>query len=139
MKSRVGGSPAGYLIPGAEFDPAPAINTEEVSSGFGEGKKKSPQYTETPSLEGLQELFGLNRVVPEPSHIGPPPKPSSLEGALGGGSPGEAYLPMLQNAFSTKTGAESPSVEVQRMMDLLTGNRQASYGIRARSGRGGSR
>lgn len=140
MANKVDGSRAGYLIPGVELDPAAAVNREGIGSGFSDAlQNKTYLYAETPAMGGLQELFSLHRIVPEPSHIGPPPKPLSLEGAPGGGSAAETYLPLLRNAFAPHTGSGPPSVEVQRMMDLLTGHKQASHAIRARSGQGSGR
>ncbi len=140
MANRIDGSPSGYLIPGLEFPATGALAPEATSPAAAATKKDKPApYDETPSLGGLHDLFGLNKIVPEPSHIGPPPKPASLEGAPDAGSAAEAYLPKLRGAFSARTGSRAPSPEVLRMMDLLDGQREASNGIRARSGQGGTR
>ncbi len=139
MANRVGGTPSGYLIPGLEFPTAAAVAPEGPSPAGGAKKDKPAAYDETPSLGGLHELFGLNRIVPEPSHIGPPPRPPSLEGAPDAGSAAEAFLPKMRAAFAGRTGGAAASPEVRRMMDLLAGQREASNGIRARSGQGGTR
>jgi len=118
---------AQYEIPGFEVAPK-AFEPEEAE----EDVRDAPYSLDTlitsiPSPSGWQQLLGLTQVSPTPISIDPPMRPAA------GGKTSATAPHRVHRDAGVDTPSSTSSINVRRMLALLTQTRQNVARIRARA------
>jgi len=140
MTNKIDDLNARFLIPGAEVGALGSVDPESVEEDIFDAPYSTlPKFGEGSLPRDWQDLFGLNQVSPEPTHMDPPPRPPSLRGESSTGNVSEPSIRLMQGSFSRSGNGVPPSGNVRRMITMMTSYAHAIRGIRARSLEGGGR
>jgi hypothetical protein len=133
MATRVDDLNGRYLVPGIATEPTAAVDVEGLEHDSVPEPYSQPQELGSlPTESGWQDMLGLNRIAPDPTQIGRPPRPlaNASQSSEGSGS-GDATTSKRQVAMS------SPAV--QRMLGMLDGHERLTRSMRARAAMAGGR
>ncbi len=140
MANRIDELNTSYLIPGTESGPARVDDVSEME-GIEDDLVPSPyngllmQSLENSFSGNWQDLFGMGRVIQEPSHMDPPLKPMFLDDGVATGRETFFGSPKM-NGSSVSTGNASEA-KVQHMLELMSDSTRTVRGFRARGTGGG--
>jgi len=133
MANRIDELNTSYLIPGIDLGTESIDEVDEADDDLSYHPYGGllNQRLE-PSVPGnWQDLFGLGRVMPEPTQMDPPPRPTIIDGQIASGK--DAFFRSMHITGSRFSSDTQSDLKVQRMLKLMHSSIQAVRGLRARA------